>query len=658
MVEKEKTPLEIRDDVERELKKYQEQFKSSWKECEDIYYGDIWLNGQYRPFENEIFKVVESEVPVLTDSLSSITANVDDPAYSEQAQNLVSSIEWVLKNQKFPIKKQQLVRNSLISAPGFLYVDYDINACDGSGEIQLEVIPRSQVRLDGSVSFIEDSSKNQLDLYRRKSWLKKRYPKFADKIDQMAAKEDVKDEDAHRGRETQDTGGRNKRCRPKRHTAKDILKLQITYIKDSTLIPVPKEESLENAQKENSEFMEGEAAEISLLHDHAVHMEEHLKLAAEIKTEFGLPPEVEFEAVEEFVEQLTQENPEADFSEKLLILKMVENHIEEHEILAEEKPNGGKPKYPGDWRVIETIEKEVVYDGPSRYKHNMFPVVPWYCYKDNTIYGFGEVLNLVDSQRMSAVMAYKEYKGLQRIANPQVALDKGSGITKDDYSNEDGAIYEISEGSRPPQHIQPGNVSPQISQFTRDRSEKIRDISGITEATEGKMPHPNAAAATVERVQTQSVGRIRLKERNSEHYSMKLLGKMIASNILQFWTSEKVVKLEKEGADLRQVIFNPLDMQDLKYEIDISQGSMAGIDKNAYNAMLMGFLAQGLITLPQFLEVAEIPKSGKLKDIVSTAEQEAQQMQALQLENAQLKAQFMPDQLTEEDQALLQNSGM
>jgi len=658
MEKESKKPIEIVGEVEKELKKFLNQFMKGWDEETNIYYGDIWENNQNRPFENNVFEIIEGELPVLTDSISGITANVEDPEYMDQAKNLVKAVEWVLKKEQFQIKHPQLVRDSLVAAPGYLYIDHDINGRDGDGAIKLEILPYYQVRLDGAVSLLEDSAKDQIDLYRRKNWLKTRYPKFADEISSMKAKSDSADKHSDRGRETQDTGGRNKRSRPMRHTADDILKLQITYIKDTSLEDIPIEETAQLLEEENELLTNGDPADVNIYQDHDAHIESHQDLNANIKESLGLSPEASFEEVETVIEQLLEQNPDGDFANLLMILKINENHIEEHSTLKKENPKGGRLKYPGGWRVIETIQKTVVYDGTSRYDHNEFPVVPWYCYKDGTIYGFSEVRNLVDSQRMQAVMSYKEYKGLQKVANPSLAIFKDSGLTKDDVTNEDGGVYEIKDGSKPPVHIQPGVVSEQVSRFNANRSQKMQDISGINEATQGKMPTPQTAAMTVEKVQNQAIGRIRLKDRLNDHYSMKRLGRLIASNIIQFWTTEKVLRLENKDGSHEAVIFNPLDMQDLDFEIDIAPGSMAGVDKDSYNAMLMGFLQSQHITFDQFLEVADIPKAEKLRELTSTEQQKAEAMEALQMELLQMKGQFTPEALSEEEVEILEQSEM
>lgn len=651
-----KKAIDIVEEVKKELNSYLSQFTSGWDNEERAYYGDIWKKGGKMPFENEIFNVVESEVPILTDSISGIVADTTDPEYMEQAKNLVKSIEWVLKKQNFQVKHPQVVRNSLISAPGFIWVDYDFSANKGDGGITLEVVPRSQVRLDGLSSFLEESEKNQVDLYKRKNWLKARYPGQAEQIENMKASAEQKDSMANKGRETSDTGGKNKRTRPMRHTADDILKLCITYIKDDSLEAIPEEETAELLQEEGEMIKEGNAMDVNLHQDHEKHIEFHEGQAAELKIALEINPEATFEEVEIIINQLSEENPEGEFDKLLMLLKINDNHIEEHKTLQKENPKGGQPKYPCGWRVIESIQKVVFYDGPTKFKHGEFPIIPWYCYKDDTVYGFGEVRNILDSQEMQAVMSYKEYKGLQRVANPGKAIFKESGITKDDITNEDGAVYEVGDASQIPVNITPGQVSEQVGRFSDKRSIKMQSISGVTEATQGKLPSGQISGVTVERVQTQAVGRVRLKERLNDYYSMKRLGRIIAANVLQYWTTERSLRLENKNGQFESIVFNPMEMQDLEYEIEIAPGSMAGVDKNSFNAMLASFLAAGHITFDNFLETAEIQKTDKLRELVSTEREKAEQLQQLQMKNIELRVQLQDPTLTEEEIELFEQS--
>jgi len=132
------------------------------------------------------------------------------------------------------------------------------------------------------------------------------------------------------------------------------------------------------------------------------------------------------------------------------------------------------------------------------------------------------------------------------------------------------------------------------------------------------------------------------------------MGKMTASNILQFWTSEKKIAVEPTGNYDSQIIFNPLEMQDLEYDITIDEGSMAGVDKDAFNGLMFALLSQNRITMPQFLKVSDIPKKNELLAMVDQEEQVQAQLAQLQQENIMMKAQFAPQLLTPEEAQAVQ----
>ena len=93
-------------------------------------------------------------------------------------------------------------------------------------------------------------------------------------------------------------------------------------------------------------------------------------------------------------------------------------------------------------------------------------------------------------------------------------------------------------------------------------------------------------------------------------------------------------------------------MQDLEYSVEASQSSMAGIDKGRYNLMLSSFLQGGHITFDEFLQVADLPKSEKIRELVMKRQDIQGQMQSLQQENIMLKAQAAPETMTEEEKAM------
>lgn len=648
-----KSSLDLVNKTKKNLKRYRSQFEKNWKEEEDAYHGKIWKNQDgYRPYENHMFQVVEGEVPILTDSYPSTSIKVDDDAYLEQAQSLDKAVQWVFENQDFQLKLPMVIRDSLISAPGFIHIYYDANEDDGNGEIQFEIVPWKKVFLHGGSLFLEKCEAARIELTRSRTWLKLNYPNYAEKVERAKAEGVDKDGDDE-GRETQDTGTNYaKRQPPKEYKDDDTLVLVKTFIKDYSIEPIPEEETLKQIEDERKSLSEGEGMDVAKWQDHSAHIESHLQDLTELYGQLGLSPEVGFDAAAEAAEAIAQESggeADAGLDEALLQIRILENHIEEHKVLSKENKKGGRLKYKNGLRCIETLNDIVLYDGPSRDDHAEIPLIPFYCYRDGTIYGHGEIRHILDSQRMQAVLLYKEYKGAQRVLNPSIIIDKESGLTENDVSNEDGAIYVVEQGTQGPRHMDPGQISPQISPFNEARKRAISDISGINEVTQGKVPNPQASGVTVTKTQQQAIGRIRLKERQNERYSIKRLGRLAAALVIQHWTEERTLKLEDKGGNYEQVVFNPLDMVDLKYEVTIAEGSMAGIDKDSYNALLLNFLNGGQITFNEFLEVAEIPRAEKLLSFVKERMNIQGQLEQTQKQLIEFKGATNPELLTPEE---------
>lgn len=646
--EKKDESKELVKKVKSDLQAYRKNFEKLWKEEEEAYFGKIWKHKDgYRPYENHVFQIIESEVPILTDSYPSPAVKVSNPDFIEQGKNLQKSVDWVMNQQNFQLKFPSVVRDSLIAAPGFMHPYYDANANNGEGEIKIENLNWKNVWLSSNSMFIEDCEKARIELCRSKSWLKLNYKNFSKEIEEMSGSVQTGKNEG-RVSERYDLGGYSSRSVPPEYTDADTLKLVKTYVRDYSVEAIPQDETIEDLQKELASINGGEMPNINKWEDHAKHIEAHEMAIEEIFAKYGLPLESGIEILEQVIEQVIEESPESDAYDDLFKVQLLNRHIEEHKILQKENPENGKLKYPNGLRVIETLNDICLYDGPSRDEHNEIPLIPFYAYRDGTIYGFGEVRNILDSQRMQAVLQYKEYKGLQRVANPKVIVDKETGLTEDDITNEDGAIYIIPQGTNI-RDVSPNSVSPQIGSFNNDRKRAIAEISGVNEVTQGYTPNANASGVTVKRTQQQAIGRIRLKDRQNQRYSIKRLGELIAKLIIQYWTEEKVLALENNEGNYEKLIFNPFEMTDIDYQVEIAEGSMAGIDKESFNNLMVQFLGAGHITFNNFLEVAEIPKAKKIKEMIKKRDEVTASLQSLQQENIILKGQLNPELLTPEE---------
>jgi len=659
----EEKPIKIVEKVKTDLTKYANQFFTKNREHERAYYGDVWENDtQYKPVENLLFKAIETEVPILTDGLPSMTATSDDPAYKAQADNMGKAIGYVNKQQNLAVMMPVLVRQSLIGGNGWVHEFFDANAKNGDGEICREVVHWEDVMVDGACMLIEQAKKARFIVPRSRQWLMMTFPKYAKKLKEMKGKDVQEGPIDNEGRETVDIRGRGKRRRPNKYSDEDTLQLCHTYVKDYTMVTIPEEVTAEELEKEAQALMGGGAPDIKKTQNHMAHNIQHLRERGMILQPFGLPPETPFEDVAEYIGQLSEIDPNADFGPLMLTLKILDNHMEEHLVYYNENPQSKMFKFKDNWRVIKTVGKLVVSDEANEYEHGEIPLTPFYCYKDATIYGFNEIENCIDSQRMISEMTFKEHKGLLRVANPWVYANVASGLKKEDITNDDGLIFILPDDGEI-KHVEPGQISPQLSQFADGRARNIEDISGNNEVSQGKMPSPNASGVTVERLQLRAIGRHRLKIRTNMHYSLARMGRLTYGNITQFWTTEKKIGIEEVDGFSQQILYNPLDMQDIEMNIEMDEDTMAGTDKEAFTGLMYAMLANQQIDLVTFLTVTDIPKKNQLLKMVDDSQQKAQIMQELQIQNLMMRYEHDPDSMTEEEaeqaeQIMVQQSGV
>lgn len=645
--------------VKEDLSDFRKQFEGSWKRYDNVFYGDIWQHGQYRPFENEIAPILIQQVAKITDSQPGVVISSQDPDHEDKAENLSKSVEWVMRNQKFTSLYPALQLAAHRSAPGYMWIDFDHFACDGDGEITFEQLDWDQVYIDGM------GESCRVELKRSKSKLKQMFPKFAEQIDELEGDKGSYGSE-NGGRETRDTNKKHRRQRPKPYQSKKILKLIYTFEKDLSLEKIPAEDTEEELVKEREAIAEGRAPDIRRYQDHDAHYQDHMQDRAEVMEFFGLAPDAPFEEAEQLAEQIAQESQgEAeDVTEMILRLKVIDNHLEEHQILKEENPNSQRPKYPGGYRVVKTIgEGLVVYDGKNEFDHGKIPLAILKCYDDGTAHGFGEICNLYDTQAMSAEMLWKTWKGLKRVANPSMIIDIETELGEEDISNEDGAKYFLPRGTDI-RFMQPGQISNQVVGFVNERTEKMRQISGSYDASQGEMPSGNASGVTVKRLQMATDGRQRLKERQSFDSFFKFVAEITASNIIQFWTTEKVLDVEDYEGEKRQVLFSPFGLHELKWEAKIAPGTLAGVDKDMVNGLYYALLVAGAIDVPMFAELAQdIPRIEKLAEMMGEKQQTQAQLEEMQAQILEYKTQLIeaglmaPEEITPEEEQII-NQGV
>lgn len=646
--------LEIIKDVKKELADYRKPLEKDWKAYDDAYYGKQNKTGEdVKTVKNHIFKIIEGEIPLLTDSLptTQLTANRDDK--QEIADNLGKAIKFVHQDQNLPLLIPSLMRSALTSAPGYLYASWNQDANCGDGKIEYQQLPWQAVFLDGNAQTIEQSEKCRIEVKKRREALIRTWPEFAEEIKNFKS-DGLNGESDDSNFEKRDISGAfSVTGKIKPFKAKDILTYAETWIKDYSLQDIPQEKTQEEVAEEYEKLVSGEPAETEKWQNHAEHKNSHKELRGQLLQVVGLPAETPFEEVQKHVEELIAQNPEAeDLRIGLLRLKIIDNHIEEHDILEKLNPTSQEPRFPDGWRVIKSIaDKIIVYDGANPEHEGTIPLVPFYGYKDDTIYGFGSVKNIINAQQSLNDVDFREFQGLRVSSNPGWIADFEAEVNEDDLTNEPGIVVQKKRGTEV-RRLEPGQVSPQLEQRKQTDQLSMESIEGMNEQSmNGAAPVGNASGVAVQKIQTQPIGRIRLKGRTLEYYSLRRLALITANLIENHWTDEKRLRLRADDNTIEEVIFNPSDLDELEYMIDVSPGSIAGVDKDALIAFYLRLLDSQHITFEMFLSACpEFPgkhvlmKQLKEQNVQGQQVQQAQQQYEGQIQQMQLQMQDVQNQ--------------
>jgi hypothetical protein len=199
---------------------------------------------------------------------------------------------------------------------------------------------------------------------------------------------------------------------------------------------IPMGETVAELEKESEQFANKEVPDVGKFEDHKTHIQGHLATRGEVLAQFGLPADAPFEQVQAMVEQVQANAPDSGIEEVLIIIKLIDDHIEHHQLKMEENPNGERLKYPDGWRVMKFYNDILLEDAPNPPGIDEIPLVPFYAYKDKTIYGFGEVKNIHNPQTTLNEVDHKEYKGLKRTANPGWIADKEAEVINEEFHDQ------------------------------------------------------------------------------------------------------------------------------------------------------------------------------------------------------------------------------
>lgn len=641
----------------KEAHSYRETFEEEWKECEDFYAGKHWKD-KNRSFKNLVFPLVEQEVSVLTDSLPSTDILARKEEREEDAKVLEASIHFTYEQQSFFLKLAMALRAALKTGTAFHYIDFDPDADNGQGLTTIKNVPWEHVYLDPAATEIDEAAFVGIKFPTRVEEAKRKFPKFKDQIKPFGANSASLGQDARGLSETRHNYMRGTENSDDKYKLDNMCEIEEAWLRDFTMVDIPEEETQKEIEKETEQFFNGDIPDITRFEDHTAHDIAHEAQLRQIVGEaLGINPAI---VTEGDIEGLKQD-PELG-----LVINLIQDHMRIHDQYKTINPEGKRPKYENALRLVIKIGNVIVYDGDPPVNDGMVPLVPYYCYKDEkSIWGIGEVKNILPSQKSFNEMDNAEYESLHLTSNPGWVIESDCGVNPETITNKRGKVYVINKGSQF-RRLEPGQTSPQLVARKQSDQQFMEIITGMNEASQGRRPGGITAAKAIERLQQQTNGRIRLKSSALALYSMPRLGRLVASRNAKYWTTERFMRVtDSATGEVKLVQYDPEKVKNLEYDVRITQSSLAGTDKEAQAEVMAAYVEKGWIPPKVYFQIVDVPNKKKVLEALEESDQQKMMLEQLAAENEQLKMQLqqtgvpaeqgMPAEMAPQDQGAILN---
>lgn len=278
-----------------------------------------------------------------------------------------------------------------------------------------------------------------------------------------------------------------------------------------------------------------------------------------------------------------------------------------------------------------TPSGDILREGETPYAHGSHPYVfKAYPFIDGEIHSF--VADIIDQQRyVNRLITLYDWimrssaKGV--LIFPEECLgDQSLEEIADEWTRFNGVIaIKAKPGVPMPQQIATNATNIGISDLLNMQLKFFEDISGVSGALQGK---PGAAGTSGALYQQQT--------QNSTTSLLDLLDTFSAfvaegaykdvKNIQQFYDTKRMFNIA--GAAARMVEYDPRKVQDIEFDLAISESTATPAYRQLANDFLMQIWRAGQITLEQLLENGDFPFADRLlQSVKAQGEQLMQQSQ-------------------------------
>lgn len=270
---------------------------------------------------------------------------------------------------------------------------------------------------------------------------------------------------------------------------------------------------------------------------------------------------------------------------------------------------------------------DVLQEGETPYEHGEHPFVfRFYPFVNSEIHSF--VSDLIDIQRyVNRLINLNDYllrtsaKGL--LAVPDTALE-GTGLTIEDVADvwaKPGGVFlfHAKQGVELPRQITSSVQNLGITELIGMEKQFFDEITGVNAALQGKSM--GNISGTYYAQQTQNAATSLQGLLGSFGGFVKQGAEKDCKLIQQYYDTDRIVDIV--GRDGRKVMFNPMGVKQMDYDINISESQSSPVFRQMANEFLMQIWQSGQLSLKGMLEAGAFPYGDKLLSIVNAEEQQA-----------------------------------
>ena len=276
---------------------------------------------------------------------------------------------------------------------------------------------------------------------------------------------------------------------------------------------------------------------------------------------------------------------------------------------------------------------DILGEGETPYEHNSHPYTfVAYPFIDGEIHSF--VSNFIDQQRyvnrlitMYDWIMQASAKGVLMIPIDSIPDDMSIEDIAEEWAQFNGVIvYKPSKSGKMPTQVSNNSTNIGISELLNIQLKFFEDISGVTNALQGKPGFSGESAAHYNQ-QTENATKTLLDILETFSNFVVDSAYKDVKNMQQFYDDKRIINIAGRNA---QIEYDPDKIRDVEFDLSIVESTTTPAFRQFANDMLMQLFQMQAISVQQLLEHGDFPFADEL-------------LQSMQAQQTQIEQGQMPD---------------